>query len=79
MYKEWCALEQDTKNCKLFDYLQETTAAIALRLFELNLIPVKRMEENWMMQLKNLFALTDFEIPGYEVRKGSLVFLEYYR
>ncbi|KAF8382862.1 hypothetical protein PRIPAC_72004 [Pristionchus pacificus] len=47
--------------------VQETTAAIALRLFELNLIPVKRIEENWMMQLKNLFALTDFEIPGYEM------------
>lgn len=53
--------------------MQETTAAIALRLFELNLIPVKRIEENWMMQLKNLFALTDFEIPGYEVSIHQLL------
>ncbi|GMR62154.1 hypothetical protein PMAYCL1PPCAC_32349 [Pristionchus mayeri] len=47
--------------------VKETTAAIALRLLELNLIPVKRMEEWWIMQLKDLFYLTDFEIPGYEM------------
>ncbi|GMT07007.1 hypothetical protein PENTCL1PPCAC_29181, partial [Pristionchus entomophagus] len=47
--------------------VKETTAAIALRLLELNLIPVKRMEEWWIMQLKDLFYLNDFEIPGYEM------------
>ncbi|KAF8353789.1 atg-2 [Pristionchus pacificus] len=47
--------------------VKETTAAIALRLLELNLIPVKRMEEWWIMQLKDLFYLTDFDIPGYEM------------
>ncbi|GMT35409.1 hypothetical protein PFISCL1PPCAC_26706 [Pristionchus fissidentatus] len=47
--------------------VKETTAAIALRLLELNLIPVKRMEEWWIMQLRDLFFLTDFDIPGYEM------------